>query len=137
MNECNRTEGGVRRFIAGLILVGALGVAAGMVGALMSPIEGVAATLVTFAAIGGTLLAGVGVGLWWWSRLDEAAREAHKWAWWWGGSAGLMVAALGLLTVMLRGGAADADMADGMTVVLLCQVLGYGVAWAFWWLRRR
>jgi len=27
--------------------------------------------------------------LYWWRALDEAAQEAHKWAWWWGGNLGL------------------------------------------------
>ncbi|MBX9460125.1 MAG: hypothetical protein KL785_02265 [Brevundimonas sp.] len=37
--------------------------------------------------------------VWWWRGIDEAAREAHKWAWWWGGSGGVLVGAIFLLTL--------------------------------------
>jgi hypothetical protein len=77
-----------------------------------------------------------------WRRLDEAAREAHKWAWYWGGSAGL-VAVLAMLMLGDRAFDLAADVGltnsfeSGITAVLLLQVIGYLIAWAWWWLRRR
>jgi len=42
-----------------------------------------------FAAL--TMLISLWVGLRWMSSIDEAAQEAHKWAWFWGGSSGMAV----------------------------------------------
>ena len=40
--------------------------------------------------VAGAVGLAMAVGLWvcarWWRGLDEAAQEAHKWAWWWGSS---------------------------------------------------
>lgn len=91
----------------------------------------------------------MGLGLWagviWWHRIDEAAREAHKWAWWWGGTVGTALAGILLLTLSLRShplaigdrlAAADL-LAGGMVTVILFQMAGYTVAWTAWWLRHR
>lgn len=82
-----------------------------------------------------------------WRRLDEAAREAHKAAWYWGGSAGLAVAGFGIGFLMARPeldlsryavGEGDAGLmvAGGMFVVAF-QTVGYLVGWAWWWWSRR
>jgi hypothetical protein len=77
-----------------------------------------------------------------WRRLDEAAREAHKWAWYWGGSAGL-VAVLALFLLGDRGFDIVASLGltnsfeSGIKAVLLLEVVSYLLAWAYWWLRRR
>ena len=77
-----------------------------------------------------------------WRRLDEAAREAHKWAWYWGGSAG-MVAVLAMFLLGDSGFALAAraglsnSFEDGVVAVLSLEVIGYLVAWIYWWLRRR
>lgn len=81
-----------------------------------------------------------------WKRLDEAAREAHKWAWWWGSTGGLVVAGL-FLPAMMQGsdlglhrwvGSRPGDLAvGGAFAVLTLQVAGYFAAWATWWLRKR
>lgn len=82
---------------------------------------------------------------WWWNALDEAAREAHKWAWWWGSTYGLAIGGVALLTLMTATGDAalfaaweplDLLMA-GAGFVLAVQSIGYLIAWAAWWLRRR
>jgi hypothetical protein len=84
----------------------------------------------------------------WWRRLDEAAREAHKFAWYWGGSAGMVVVAIAFNVLMAPGSnivtaeflGADRPrdlVAIGMAAVLLSQVIGYTVAWAGWWIARR
>lgn len=82
---------------------------------------------------------------WWWSALDEAAREAHKWAWWWGSTYGLAIGGIALLTLMMATGdtALFADwlpldlLMAGAGFVLAVQSIGYLIAWAVWWLRRR
>ena len=38
-----------------------------------------------------TMLVAMWVSLKWMSSIDEAAQEAHKWAWFWGGSSGMAV----------------------------------------------
>ncbi|NEX93016.1 hypothetical protein [Caulobacter sp. 17J65-9] len=83
----------------------------------------------------------------WWRTVDEAAREAHKFAWYWGGSLGLGVAG-GLAIVLQRTPSTplrdlaplhgDAGLfATGVLACIVCQSVGYGVAWAGWWLARR
>lgn len=131
-----------------LVLLGA-GLIGGLVGALQGLISdqggpwGVAATTALMAV---ALAAGFAACLWWWRGIDEAAREAHKWAWWWGGSGGMAVGALLLLAL-----AADEDasfvaamdlsasglLLGGMWIILLFQLVGYAVAWAAWWLKHR
>lgn len=97
----------------------------------------------------GSMALAMAVGMfacrWWWSTLDEAAREAHKWAWWWGSTYGLAVAGVGLLSLLIgTGGAGDftgwspADLLlAGAGGVVAVQTVGYAIAWAIWWLRRR
>ncbi len=85
--------------------------------------------------------------IWWWRRLDEAAREAHKWAWYWGGSTGMLVGLVLMLVLTTRPadivlpaslGQTPADLVGaGMIITLGFQLVGYGLAWAWWWLGRR
>ena len=78
-----------------------------------------------------------------WKRLDEAAREAHKWAWYWGSPFGLvlMVAIMAGEPVQLarRLGFNEPEelIHFGSVTVLTGMLAGYLVAWALWWLRRR
>ncbi len=117
-----------------------------------------------FAAIAGSfggvsvvvlaLIVAVGMGCilwictWWWRGLDEAAREAHKWAWWWGSTFGIAVGGVILLTGMVvvppeqaRAALEAYEPADlvqgGAFTVLILQTLGYALAWVFWWARHR
>jgi|SRR5215217_4420003 len=123
------------------MLAGFLGAAgSGYFGAWPGPVGLLLTLLVNAAAMGAVLL----VAVWWWRGIDEAAREAHKWAWWWGGCSGMVVGAVLLLTALNR--VADTELAGlevnevfaaGMVIVLLCQVIGYGIGWAVWWARRR
>jgi len=108
------------------------------------------------ASLGGWLagLAALLVGgltmLWsrgWWSRVDEAVREAHKTAWYWGGSVG-MVPVMGLAAALVfdksgvsldRFAAVPGDgglILTGIVVTLLLQLIGYGLFWAGWWFTR-
>ena len=83
----------------------------------------------------------------WWLRLDEAAREAHKWAWYWGATGGILasfpllmgVSAAKVVSFAGRIGMSRPEelVAFGVLAVLTLQLVGYGLAWAAWWLRRR
>ncbi|MET0271979.1 MAG: hypothetical protein ABW360_03215 [Phenylobacterium sp.] len=88
------------------------------------------------------LVPAVWLGGLYWHRIDEAAREAQKTAWYWGGSLGM---GLGVIAVSLfaRLGFAPADagptllMTYGAVGVVAAQLIGFGIAWALWWARRR
>lgn len=87
----------------------------------------------------------------WWRDLDEAAREAHKWAWWWGGNIGFIVWAAGFLIAALTSGNlagatllpapiphTDATLiAAGFIAAFAAQAVGYAIAWCSWWIARQ
>jgi MFS family permease len=87
------------------------------------------------------------IAMYCWSLLDEAQKEAHKWAWYWGGSFGLLIG-LVAMTLALR---IDPHLVDaikpnaspkrlvelGYGAAAFSTLIGYGVAWAAWWLKRR
>jgi hypothetical protein len=84
----------------------------------------------------------------WWRNIDEAAREAHKWSWYWGGSAGLCIVLVLFLLVNLTGGQfghdiiaawglAGRELEAGMAAGVLPPAIGYTLAWGVWWVRRR
>jgi len=86
----------------------------------------------------------------WMRSIDEAAREAHKSAWYWGGSAGMALGGVALcLTSLPQAASLDiptwlsgrtdpaAYAATGAFAMLLLMLLGYAIAWSWWWLRRR
>ena len=132
-----------------LIAVGmvVVGLATGIGTGILSGQSGPGAIAATAGLIAAAMAAAIGGSVWWWARLDEAAREAHKWAWLWGGSAGMAVGAVPMLTFMMHGDTAEIPFwlgdtpaeafGSGMVAILLFQTAGYGIAWAFWWLRRR
>lgn len=122
----------------GLIVGGAGGLADGL-GLEVPPV----AVAVTVLALG---VATLWLSARWWAGVDEAVREAHKFSWFWGGSAGMVVvlaAALALLQVA-RGtvegfGFTPADagvFVAGVVFTLTLMLVGYGVCWAGWWLTR-
>lgn len=129
--------------IVGSLLLGLL---AGFAGELLRG-PGALARTAGFGLLALILAAALALGCWWWRSIDEAAREAHKWAWWWGGSSGMAVG-MGVLVFLAHGGgaplitagsgAAPADvMAAGILLIVGLQLVGYALAWAFWWWRRR
>lgn len=90
------------------------------------------------------------IGLWmsvaWMRRLDEAAQEAHKWAWFWGGSGGLSLAFVSLAVAPHFGWGLGPETYDeapispyyvGAFIAMSFAVAGYLLAWAVWWLKRR
>jgi len=82
-----------------------------------------------------------------WRRMDEAAREAHKNAWFWGGSFGLLLALLALIAtfrmdphpaLLVRfSGQPVWLMLDGAVFAGGSACIGYALVWTIWWLRRR
>lgn len=124
--------------IAGMVLGGLNGLAEALAGDYVNPIRiaGVAVVVVVimFAALA------------WWRGADEAVREAHKWAWFWGGSCGMGVALLPFVIALwdpelverwTTGIDASGLFLAGMAALIVPQMIGYGIAWAVWWLRRR
>lgn len=122
---------------------------AGIVGGLASGIvtefmpQGGLLSIILVAA---TVSLTMGLVLWaslgWWKGIDEAAQEAHKWAFWWGATVGLCLAGVVLLTLLygagdLGEGSVEDAMMMGAGIVVGCQMLGYVVAWVVWWLKRR
>jgi hypothetical protein len=74
-----------------------------------------------------------------WRGLDEPSREAHKVAWFWGGSVGIGV--LGALMVgMTFFPSLDEptqSLAFGFMFTVVAQAVGYIIVWLGWWARRR
>jgi hypothetical protein len=90
-----------------------------------------------------------------WKRLDEAAKAAHRWAWYWGSSLGLMLAMVFAASAYMWPSLLDfaSPWALAMTrpgrsaeaVWLMLGVIGMGVAQAagfigafvYWWTLKR
>lgn len=119
--------------------------AAGQMGLAHSPIG------VWLGLLLGSIIAIVSVvyGFLWMRSIDEAAQEAHKWSWYWGGSVGMAVGMVGLIVAMMPAVAnwqppslfertdPVAYMASGAFAMLGLMTLGYAVAWLWWWWSRR
>jgi len=128
---------------ASIILGGLAGIGSAFLGDQPGPV-GIA---LTAAMISAAMAGGTAGCIWWWRGIDEAAREAHKWAWWWGGTGGMALGAVVLLTLMFRPdenlltsalGSSPADtFFAGMMSIVLFQLAGYALAWAGWWLKHR
>jgi len=151
----------LKRLLAWVFLGGlAAGLVAGMagfgVGYLSASRPEVAERIAVFEVIGFGLfgLIGAVVGLWvsiyWMRAIDEAAREAHKAAWFWGG-AGALLFGLPLLLIATLPQTATWSLPDwfygrsdpiahaalGAGGLLVLMLAGYTVAWGWWWFRRR
>lgn len=87
-----------------------------------------------------------------WRRTDETAQEAHKFAYFWGASFGMLALFLAAPFALAgvfhqpvfppppRPGAAWTPtmlVMFGITLAALAQTIGYALVWAGWWLRRR
>ncbi len=83
----------------------------------------------------------------WWKQIDEAAREAHKTAWFWGGSIGMFVSILIAALNLFFDGAIlngigkvynihninDYGFEFGLINVMTFMGLGYMIHWGLWW----
>lgn len=90
-----------------------------------------------------------------WKRLDEAARAAHRWAWYWGGSIGLMAAMLSAVLMLVSPAFASSavslmsfmasprfspeqiHVAAGILICGIAQGIGFLGAWIYWWAAKR
>ena len=143
--EARVSEQPLRRYGAVMGVCVLAGMAAGAVAGVVSATSD-EASLGGAALIAAAVALAMAAALWacfrWWKGLDEAAQEAHKWAWWWGSTVGLCFAGVILMTLLY--GAGDLGEAPiksilmlGTAIVTGCQMVGYSGAWAAWWLRRR
>ncbi len=96
------------------------------------------------AVAGGVLALAFALTIYYWRQLDEMARSAHLEAFFWGGFGGMSVAltaAVGLYAyrdlIDRQGGSVASGTALGLYGGMLCIIVGYGLAWVFWWLKRR
>lgn len=89
-----------------------------------------------------------------WLRLDEPSREAHKFAWFWGGAPGLVVmqliAVAAVATPIMgepiaafiasqskNGATPESGFFVGVFSAAIVQIAGYGLVWTGWWLSKR
>jgi hypothetical protein len=79
-----------------------------------------------------------------WNAIDELAREAQKWACFWGGTIGMGVGLLAVtfkplnLVALFPPDTTPAHyLAYGGMAVMLFQIAGFTVAWIYWWVARR
>jgi len=96
------------------------------------------------------MIGSLAVGVVWMRSIDEAAREAHKAAWYWGGSGGMAVGGVFAILATLPA-AAQWDLpnlfsgrtdpaayaATGAFGLMFLMIIGYAIVWAWWWLARR
>lgn len=143
----------LRKAAIGLLIVFALvfvgGVVMGYLGASGQVTEGDAIMIVMSAAAVVITGGAIWVGAAWMRSIDEAAREAHKAAWYWGGSTGMAIGGVFMILATLPPvaetviapiqGRTDPAiyMAAGAFGLMGLMLVGYGVVWAWWWLRRR
>jgi len=131
---------------AGKAILGILGIYAAMIAAILG-FRAAGVSLGGDVRLGIAIAAAAPAGwfiLTYWRAIDEAAREAQKWAWFWGGSIGL---GLGLIAIMwqpdrvieaLGAGGDPVDILQAGAVVLMAaQLAGFLLAWIFWWGSRR
>jgi hypothetical protein len=139
--EARVSERPLRRYGVVLGVCVLAGAVAGGISAAFGDRAGTGPAIVAVAA-SVSMAAGLWVCARWWRELDEAAQEAHKWAWWWGSTFGLAIGAVALFTLSYGAPAAltgspKSLLLGGAGIIALAQTIGYGVAWAMWWLRRR
>ena len=111
--------------------------------------DGQAVEQIVIAVFAAVLMAGaLWIGAEWMRVIDEAAREAHKAAWYWGGTAGMCVSGVGLVLASggpwreviagwIGSGAAPVDyVSAGAALMIAPMLIGYILVWVWWWLAR-
>lgn len=143
------------KVVGGLVLltIGSV-IGGGVIGYLSATNAGIGAggaSLWIIGAIAVALMVGaLAVGVVWMRSIDEAAREAHKAAWYWGGTGGMAVGGVLAIMAALPGAThwtipafyvdrmdPAAYAASGAFGLMLLMVIGYAIVWAWWWLVRR
>jgi hypothetical protein len=142
------------RSLVGLLIVLALMFVAGIVVGILSARGTLDADRALVWLVGAVaviiMTGGMVVSVAWMRSIDEAAQEAHKAAWFWGGCGGMMVGGIFIILTVLPQArtwavpswAADrtdpaAYAATGAFSMMLLMLLGYTIVWAWWWWRRR
>ena len=105
--------------------------------------------LIVTAVFAAAIMAGaLWIGAEWMRVIDEAAREAHKAAWYWGGTAGMCVSGVALILssagpwrdIIAReigSGSSPIDyVSAGAALMIAPMLIGYTVVWVWWWLAR-
>ena len=134
--------------IALLVLMFVVGIAVGFLSAhgTVSADQAIVPVMTVFAVV--MMIGAMVFSVAWMRAIDEAAREAHKAAWFWGGCSGMAVGAVGIVLATLPqaqalqfatfDGRTDpaAYMAAGAFAMMMLMTLGYIIVWAWWWLAR-
>lgn len=140
--------------LAGVLAILVLVVVGGVIAVLASDkglIAEDAALLIICAVMAVLMMAlSLWLGVAWMARIDEAAREAHKASWFYGGSAGLAVGGVFIILASTPpaarltlpawfDGRTDpaAYAATGAVGLMILMLIGYGLVWGWWWLQRR
>ena len=138
-----------RRRLGLLAIIGltvATGLTVGLIAGLIETFGGSGTKALQASVLGVGVLVGMLISIRWWRDADEAVREAHKWAWYWGGSAGIAVVVVlfvlsgwDLITLNIPpyGDGPDGAILSGSALTLGIMLAGYLIAWAAWWLRHR
>ncbi len=118
--------------------------------AFIRTLEGELSGPVFFLAMAAAIPPLVWAAATYWRGLDELAREAHKSAWMWGGSTGLILSVVPMIVLtgegaerisLLRRTQADRAFVEGALggffIAVLTTSLGYLIAWVIYWLRKR
>lgn len=140
------TRQGAREALAQRVLVGC-GLAGGVVGALWGVLDAMEIAVPRPVLVGAAVVAipALAWAMWvHWRNVDEAAREAHKFAWFWGASGGLLLALpiMALITTtrleLVFGPREPSEwVIGGLFCMALLQITGYALTWAGWWLVRQ
>jgi hypothetical protein len=81
-----------------------------------------------------------------WRAIDELARDAHKTAWYWGGSLAMGLSAAAIMIVpsinadiqaLVRAQSPEAALAAGGFIVCISTLVGYLIAWIYIWMRKQ
>jgi|GEM_PF-779179 hypothetical protein len=137
--------------VMGFSLIGSLAaLTLVMVVMLIQPQSDKTQVLTIAGLISGVLIMGAAMlySIRWWRGVDEAVRQAHSWAWYWGGSAGLAFVGIFYVVSVFTQGAAPQRLVEilnvagrevelGVGIATIPMLLGYGIAWGIWWLRHR
>ena len=150
-----KTWGVVFKGLAGVVAIFVVLFLAGVgVGFYSAHSGGVDEEMMVLVIVGLTATLIMALALWmgvaWMRSIDEAAQEAHKAAWFYGGSAGMAVG--GVIIIMASLPQAEglilpayyADRTDpavyaasGAFFMMTLMLIGYTIMWLWWWWRRR
>lgn len=135
--------------VASLVALFIAGIVVGYLGAhgTIDPDKVRVWVMTPFAVL--VMIGSLWIGAAWMRSIDEAAREAHKAAWYWGGTGGMSIAGV-FMTLGVLPGAETVDWPglygrtdpaayaiSGAFALMGAMLLGYTVVWCWWWWSRR